>query len=235
MNRKEVFYKTILILIGIPMLSNVSNFFVNILSACKYWLFILKYTFIYSPSDHLSAQFSSNPHIVQTSQFFWSVLAIMSFFVSIFLFIIIKKLLYSENYSALKKTGFIIVLILLMPILTNVIDVAQVVIALDVFDIDARLAVISGIQENYLQMIGEIRFAIMNGLSDGYFNQSTVQTSVSMSKFDRIREYTYDANESFKNCLSKLKKKVLHGSITIVRGDDFKACLNPIDMKSSSG
>jgi formylglycine-generating enzyme required for sulfatase activity len=107
------------------------------------------------------------------------------------------------------------------------------------FKIDGRLAVISGIQENYLQMIGEIKFAIMNFLSDGYFSPSTVQTSVSMAKIDRIREYTDDADENFKTCLVQLEEKVLQGTISNVRGDDFKACLyiadkSPKTIKSTS-
>ena len=226
-NRKEVFYRIILILIGIPTLLNVSNFFVNILSVGKYYLYEIKYTFIYSPSDPLSNQFSQGglTQLLDVSHVVWAVLAIISFFVSIFLFIKIRKTLYSENYSVLKKTGLILILIILMPVLTNAADISQEVIAMYAFNIDTRLTVISGIQENYLQMIGEIKFAIMNFLSDDYFSQSTMQTSVNMQKINRIREYTYDANESFVTCISQLEDKVLHGVISRVNGGDFEACL----------
>lgn len=156
---KESIIKTIkiivLIPIGIFVLYFFVAYFVNIIT-----IFKLDWYFLIHPSKWFSFDFIWGFP-------FWEAFAIASITINWYLFLKIIETMFERNYSALKKTGMVVLFIILIPVLTTVADLGQKLVMKHAFDIETKIYAVTGIQDRYTTFL----LKAMYGVSDERINQ----------------------------------------------------------------
>lgn len=150
---------TVLIPIGVFVLYFFVSYFVNVIT-----IFKLDWYFLIHPSKWLS--FDSIWGFP-----FWEAFAIASITINWYLFFIIIGTMFEKDYSALKKTGMIVLFIILIHILTTVADLGQKFVMKHAFDLETKRYAVTGIQGKYTTFL----LKTMYGVSDERINQFLVE------------------------------------------------------------
>ncbi len=185
-----VLYWTTIIFVGILMLYHSLTFFVNIISIIKLALYYISH-----PNSWLNFSF-------YIGSFIWASLAFVSVFIPILIFSNILKIFWSEGYSTIKKAGLILVLVILMPVLSIGADIGQVLVITKSLDVDDRLNIVSGIQENYSEALLRGEVIIIELWTGREINPVELQNIIDKTKIENIFRYLNDDEEQavFASC-----------------------------------
>ncbi len=141
---------TVLIPIGIFVLYFFVAYFVNIIT-----IFKLDWYFLIHPSKWFSFGFIWGFP-------FWEAFAIASITINWYLFFKIVEAMFKKDYSSLKKTGRVVLFIILIPVLTTVADLGQKFVMKHAFDLETKRYAVTGIQDKYTTFLLKTMYGVSN-------------------------------------------------------------------------
>lgn len=151
MNKESIIKTTkiiVLIPIGVFVLYFFVSYFANIIT-----IFKLDWYFLIHPSKWFSFDFIWGFPL-------WETLAVASIWINLYLFLKIIEAMFEKDYSALKKTGSIVLFIILIPILTTVADLGQKFVMKHAFDLEAKRYAVTGIQDKYTTFLLKTMYGV---------------------------------------------------------------------------